>query len=182
MQRLRGGVDVLSSAVVRWALAGLCPAAQAQGLTLHHHDRLPYSFTWVGGAAASLEAPLAAQALGQAGVPFASARTPSRRQPGLIQGGAGLHSNVGWFRNPQRVALVKLGKPLFSDKPFFALARHGSRQRSGLRGAEVPALDTMLLKDGCSCSRQTDRRFVVRTPAPGAWLAGADQALAAQAC
>jgi polar amino acid transport system substrate-binding protein len=154
--------------VVRWALAGLCLGAQAQGLTLHYQERAPYSVTQGDGRVAGLVATPAAQALSQAGVDFVWARTPSQRQLALIQEGAGLHCGVGWFRNPQRAVLGKFSQPLYRDKPFGALARHDSPLRSGMRGAEALALagETLLLKDGYSYGPQLDRLIAAQTPPP----------------
>jgi polar amino acid transport system substrate-binding protein len=179
MQHMRGRAGVLAPAVARWALAGLCFGAQAQGLTLHYQERAPYSFTQADGTVAGVVAAPAAQALGQAGVPFAWARTPSQRQLALIQEGTGLHCGVGWFRNAERAALGKFSKPLYRDKPFGALTRHDSPLRSGMRGAEALALagETLLLKDGYSYGSQLDRLLAAHTPPPARTSAEAQQML-----
>lgn len=168
MQPICGRTSLVASAVVRWVLAGLCLGAQAQGLTLHYHERAPYSVAQGDGTVAGLVASPAAQALSQAGVAFVWARTPSQRQLALIQEGAGLHCGVGWFRNPQRAVLGKFSQPLYRDKPFGALARPDSPLRSGMRGAEALALAgaTLLLKDGYSYGPQLDRLIAAQTPSP----------------
>jgi polar amino acid transport system substrate-binding protein len=179
MQHLRGRASLIASAMVRWALASLCLGAQAQGLTLHYQERAPYSVTQGDGSVAGLVATPAAQALSQAAVPFAWARTPSQRQLALIQEGAGLHCGVGWFRNPERAALGKFSKPLYRDRPFGALVRQDSPLRSGMRGAEAMALagDTLLLKDGYSYGPQLDRLLAAQSPPPARTSAEAQQML-----
>jgi polar amino acid transport system substrate-binding protein len=179
MQHLRERASVVASAMLWWALASLCLGAQAQGLTLHYQERAPYSVTQGDGSVAGLVATPAAQALSQAAVPFAWARTPSQRQLALIQEGAGLHCGVGWFRNPERAALGKFSKPLYRDKPFGALVRHDSPLRSGMRGAEAMALagDTLLLKDGYSYGPQLDRLLAAQSPPPARTSAEAQQML-----
>jgi len=179
MQHLRGRASLIASAMVRWTLASLCLGAQAQGLTLHYQERAPYSVTQADGSVAGLVATPAAQALSQAAVPFAWARTPSQRQLALIQEGAGLHCGVGWFRNPERAALGKFSKPLYRDRPFGALVRQDSPLRSGMRGAEALALagDTLLLKDGYSYGPQLDRLLAAQSPPPARTSAEAQQML-----
>jgi len=179
MQHLRGRASLIASAMVRWTLASLCLGAQAQGLTLHYQERAPYSVTQADGSVAGLVATPAAQALSQAAVPFAWARTPSQRQLALIQEGAGLHCGVGWFRNPERAALGKFSKPLYRDRPFGALVRQDSPLRSGMRGAEALALagDTLLLKDGYSYGPQLDRLLGAQSPPPARTSAEAQQML-----
>jgi polar amino acid transport system substrate-binding protein len=179
MQHSRGRACGLVSAFVAWALAGLCLGAQAQGLTLHYQERAPYSVTQGDGTVAGLVATPAAQALGQAAVPFVWARTPSQRQLALIREGTGLHCGVGWFRNPERAALGKFSKPLYRDKPFGALVRHDSRLRSGMRGAEALALagETLLLKDGYSYGAQLDRLIAAQSPSPARTSAESQQML-----
>jgi polar amino acid transport system substrate-binding protein len=168
MQYSRGRAYLLASAVARWALLGLCGAAQAQGLTLHYQERAPYSVTQNNGTVTGLVATPAAQALSQAAVAFVWSRTPSQRQLALIQEGDGLHCGVGWFRNPERSALGKFSKPLYRDRPFGALARNDSPLRSGMRGVEALALagETLLVKDGYSYGAQLDRLIAAQTPAP----------------
>lgn len=168
MQHLRGRACLLASAVAWWAGLGLGTAAQAQPLTLHYQERAPYSVAQGDGSVAGLVATPAAQALSQAAVAFGWARTPSQRQLALIQEGEGLHCGVGWFRNPERAALGKFSKPLYSDKPFGALVRNDSPLRSGLRGAEALALagHTLLVKDGYSYGPQLDRLLAAHRPTP----------------
>jgi polar amino acid transport system substrate-binding protein len=179
MQHLRGRACGLASAIVAWALAGLCLGAQAQVLTLHYQERAPYSVSQGDGTAAGLVATPAAQAMAQAAVPFVWARTPGQRQLALIQEGAGLHCGVGWFRNPERAALGKFSKPLYRDKPFGALVRDDSPLRSGMRGAEALALagDTLLLKDGYSYGPLLDRLIAAQLPPPARTSAEAQQML-----
>lgn len=179
MQQLSGRAHSLASAVARWALLGLCFGAQAQGLTLHYHERAPYSATQADGRVTGLVATPAAQALSQAAVAFVWARTPSQRQLALIQEGDGLHCGVGWFRNAERAALGKFSKPLYRDRPVGALARADSVFRSGLRGAEAMALagDALLVKEGYSYGAQLDRLIGMQTPPPAKTSAETQQML-----
>jgi polar amino acid transport system substrate-binding protein len=155
---------LIASAVACWALLGLGSAAQAQALTLHYHERAPYSMTQADGTVAGLVATPSAQALAQAAVAFVWVRTPSQRQLALIQEGDGLHCGVGWFRNAERAALGKFSKPLYRERPFGALARADSP----LRGAEAMALagDALLVKEGYSYGPQLDRLIATLTPPP----------------
>jgi polar amino acid transport system substrate-binding protein len=166
MQHLRGRAGLLASAVARWALLGLCGGAQSQALTLHYQERAPYSVTQPDGTVTGLVATPPAQALTQAEVAFVWMRTPSQRQLALIQEGDGLHCGLGWFRNPERVALGKFSKPLYRDKPFGALARSDSARRNGMRGAEALAGDALPVKEGYSYGPQLDRLISGHTPAP----------------
>jgi polar amino acid transport system substrate-binding protein len=168
MQHSHGRAGPIAAAVARWALLGLCGAAQSQSLTLHYQERAPYSVTQGDGSVAGLVATPAAQALTQAAVAFVWARTPSQRQLALIQEGEGLHCGVGWFRNPERAALGKFSKPLYRDKPFGALARNDSPLRNGMRSAEALALagDALLVKEGYSYGPQLDRLIGAQTSAP----------------
>lgn len=168
MQHLRGRARSLASAVARWALLGAGFGAQAQGLTLHYHERAPYSVTQPDGSAAGLVATPAAQALTQASVAFVWARTPSQRQLALIQEGRGLHCGVGWFRNAERAALGRFSKPLYRDRPFGALARGDSPLRGGVSSAEALALagDTLLVKEGYSYGARLDPLIAARPSPP----------------
>jgi polar amino acid transport system substrate-binding protein len=179
MQQLSGRARSLASAATRWALLGLAFGAQAQGLTLHYHERAPYSTTQPDGTATGLVATPAAQALQQAAVAFAWARTPSQRQLALIQEGEGLHCGVGWFRNAERAALGKFSKPLYRDRPFGALARSDSPLRAGLRCAEAMALagEALLVKEGYSYGAQLDRLIDMHTPPPAKTSAETQQML-----
>jgi polar amino acid transport system substrate-binding protein len=167
----------VAPAVAQWMLLVTCavvfalgavPRADAQTLTLHYQERAPYSTTQTDGSVAGLTATPAAQALQQAGLAFAWARTPSQRQLALIQEGEGLHCGVGWFRNPERIALGKFSKALYRDRPFGALARNDSHLRSGLRGDEALALagEVLLVKEGYSYGQVLDRLMAQRTPPP----------------
>ena len=179
MQQVPGRARSLASAVARWALLGLCFGAQAQGLTLHYHERAPYSVTQADGSVTGLVATPAAQALSQAAVAFVWARTPNQRQLALIQEGDGLHCGVGWFRNAERAALGKFSKPLYRDQPFGALARGDSPLRAGLRGAEAMALagNALLVKEGYSYGAQFDRLIAMQTPPPAKTSAETQQML-----
>ncbi|MBN8494696.1 MAG: transporter substrate-binding domain-containing protein [Burkholderiales bacterium] len=143
-------------------------AAQAQSLTLHYQERPPYSYTQPDGAVAGLVAAPAAQALAQAQLPFAWARTPSQRQLALIQEGEGLHCGIGWFRNAERASRGKFSKALYRDRPFEALARADSPLRPGLTAAQAMALagDSLLVKEGYSYGAQFDRLILLQQPAP----------------
>lgn len=158
-----------------WAFAAalgctplLTVPARAQSLTLHYQERPPYSYTQPDGAVVGLVATPAAQALAQAQLPFAWARTPSQRQLALIQEGEGQHCGVGWFRNPERAALGKFSKPLYRDRPFAALARADSPLRPGLTAAQAMALagDSLLVKEGYSYGGQFDRLIQAQQPPP----------------
>ena len=142
------------------------PLAGAQTLTLHYQERAPYSTTQADGSVVGLTATPALRALQQAGLPYAWARTPSQRQLALIQEGEGLHCGVGWFRNPERLALGKFSKALYRDRPFAALVRHDSRLQSGVRGDEALALagEVLLVKEGYSYGQVLDRLLAQRTP------------------
>ena len=150
-------------------LVTLCSSAWAQGvLTLHYHERAPYSSSQPDGSVSGLVATPAAQALTQAAVAFVWARTPNQRQLALIQGGTGLHCGIGWFRNAERAALGKFSKPLYRDRPLGALARSDSPLRPGLSGPAAMALagDTLLVKEGYSYGAQLDRLIAAQVPAP----------------
>ena len=168
MQQSRGRARSLASIVAHWVLLGLGFGAQAQGLTLHYHERAPYANTQPDGTVAGLVATPAAQALTQAGVAFVWARTPSQRQLALIQEGRGLHCGIGWFRNAERAALGKFSKPLYRDRPFGALARGDSPLQGGLSSTEALALagDTLLVKEGYSYGARFDRLIAARSSPP----------------
>jgi hypothetical protein len=162
------------------AAAWLCTAgAQAQGLTLHYHERAPYSATTADGGAAGLVATPAAQALQTAGIPFTWARTPSQRQLALIQEGSGLHCGVGWFQNPERAALGKFSRALYRDQPLGAVVRSDSRVRAGLRVEQALALpgEVLLVKEGYSYGPEIDRLLAAREPAPARTAAETAQML-----
>ena len=57
---------------------------------------------------------------------------------------------LGWFRNPERIALGKFSKALYRDRPFGALARNDSRLRNGLRGLlDVTDIEACGIDPGC---------------------------------
>lgn len=157
--------SVLALCAAAFLLAA-APLAAAQTVTLHYQERAPYSTTQPDGSVAGLTATPAAQALQQAGLSYVWARTPSQRQLALIQDGDGLHCGLGWFRNPERIALGKFSKALYRDRPFGALARNDSRLRNGLRGEEALSLagEVLLVKEGYSYGPVLDRLLAQRTP------------------
>lgn len=138
-------------AVTAIALATALCAQAAEPLTLHFHDRPPYSAP-AADRAVGLVADPAARALKAAGIEYRWTLTPPRRQLALIEGAPGLHCGVGWFRNAAREARGRFSAPLYRDRPFGALVRDALPIASGVRAADLvaDARHSALLKEGYS--------------------------------
>lgn len=151
---------VCSSLVLAAAwIAAVGPVpVRAQTLTLHYFERPPYASTQPDGSATGLVATPAAQALTRAGIGWRWASTPPQRQLALIQGPAGLHCGVGWFRSPSRAARGKFSRDLYRDQPLGAIVRPGLVAGGPVRAAELIAAhgDRLIVVEGFSYGATLD--------------------------
>lgn len=91
-------------------------------ITLHYHERPPYSFTTDEGVKGILIEPVEA-AFKRAGIAYVWNKTPSSRQLKIIQDNRGRDGILGWFRNPEREKFGLFSQYIYQDSPYIAICR-----------------------------------------------------------
>lgn len=91
-------------------------------ITLHYHERPPYTFTTDEGVKGLLIEPVE-EAFRKSGIPYVWSKTPSNRQLKIIQDNRGRDGILGWFRNSEREEFGQFSYFIYQDSPYIAICR-----------------------------------------------------------
>lgn len=91
-------------------------------ITLHYHERPPYTYTTDEGVKGLLITPVE-EAFKKSGIPYVWSKTPSNRQLKIIQDNRGRDGILGWFRNPEREEFGQFSYFIYQDNPYIAICR-----------------------------------------------------------
>jgi polar amino acid transport system substrate-binding protein len=141
-------------------------AAENDIITLHYHERNPYSHSTESGVRGFIAEPVET-AFHNAGIPFEWTKTPSNRQLKIIRDNRGYDGIIGWFKNPERELYSRFSHFIYQDKPYIAIARSDNDLIEDNVSVETILSDKNLIleiKDGYSYGIFLDKKINDLTP------------------
>ena len=113
--------QIIASALFSLALSTETHAFES--VNIHYHQRPPFYFHQRNGTPSGLVAGPIVLAVERAHMAVTYVETPAKRQMALLTQNRSRDCAIGWFKTPQREAVLHFSTPVYQDKRFVLVVR-----------------------------------------------------------